>query len=80
MSLHQMADYARAMCLVASGFASVCLGLLWFLGIEHQPKGDWPVQSFFDRHVVPNAGMLAVALGVAFLMNLAYVIFKRRAG
>ncbi len=75
-----MADYARAMCLVASGFASVCLGLLWFLGIEHQPKGDWPVQSFFDRHVVPNAGMLAVALGVAFLMNLAYVIFKRRAG
>lgn len=42
-----MADYARAMCLVASGFASVCLGLLWFLGIEHLPKGDWPVQSFF---------------------------------
>jgi len=80
MSLHQMADYARAMCLVATGFASVCLGVLWFLGIELQPKGDWPVQSFLDRHVVPNAGMLAVALGVAFLMNLAYVIFKRRAG
>ncbi len=80
MSLHQMADFARAMCLVATGFASICLAVLSFLGIEQQPKGDWPVQSFFDRHVVPNAGMLAVAFGVAFLMNLAYMVFKRRAG